>query len=314
MEARPASVVPVLLFGLAAFASSPILVRLAGDVPPASVIALRTALAAVLLVPLWPKAYRELATTLDRRDRGQILLGGVFLAAHFATWIESLALTSVASASVLVSTSPLFLAFVSQFVLRRSVPALTWGAVLIGVIGAALIGVGGAGSVAPGRAPGLGNGLALLAAALFGGYLVVGGQVRQRLSWAGFMVPVYTLVAALLVAYAAARGVLGAGWTLRVVLLCAAMALGPQLLGHGAFGFAMRYVSPVLLGLLTLVEPLGASGIAYALFGERPGPVALGGMLVTLAAVATALIAPARKAGAHFSASRSEKRRTPPTK
>lgn len=304
MEPRPATVLPVLVLGLLAFASSPILVRLAGDVPPASLIALRTIIAAGLLLPLWPRVRRE--ARADDRSFGWKLLAiaGALLAVHFAAWVEALKFTSVASASVLVSTSPLFLAFLARFVLHERVTRLTWFAAAVGIVGALLIGLGDSEGSGGGRAPVLGNGLALSAAGLFGLYLAVGGRVRQRRSWTGFVVPVYTVVAVLLVAYAAARGVLGVGWTPRVWLLCAAMAVGPQLIGHGAFGYAMRYVSPVLLGLLTLTEPLGASLLAYVLFGEQPTALAIVGMLLTLLAVAGALVAPqlqARKAGANAS-------------
>jgi drug/metabolite transporter (DMT)-like permease len=308
VEPRPAAVVPVLIAGLIAFASSPILVRLAGDVPPASVIALRTLLAAVLLLPLWPRVLGETRDLLDAAGWGRLLLGGVFLALHFAAWIESLAFTSVASASVLVSTSPLFLALVAHFVLRERLSRVTWAAVGAGMTGAALIGIGDAGATQAGRLPVLGNALAVSAAGVFSLYLLVGGRVRQRLSWAGFVVPIYTTVAVLLVAYAAARGVLGVGWTPRVFVLCALMALGPQLVGHGAFGYALRYVSPVLLGLLSLIEPIGGSFAAYLLFNEQPTPLAFAGMGVTLLAVAGALLGPrlqARNAARKASAGRS---------
>ena len=308
MEARPAAVVPVLVAGLVAFASSPILVRYAGDAPPASVIALRTLLGALILAPAWPRVMQETRGVLDGASWRRLVLGGVFLAAHFAAWIESLAFTSVASTSVLVSTSPLFLALVTRFVLRVEVSGATWAAVGLGVAGAAIIGLGDARATGAGPAPLLGNLLALSAAAVFSLYLLVGGRVRQHLSWAAFVLPVYTTVAVLLTVYAAARGVLGDGWTPRVFVLCGLMALGPQIVGHGAFGYALRYVSPVLLGLLSLFEPIGGSMAAYVLFDERPSEVALIGMVVTLLAVASALLVPriqARNASRKASAGRS---------
>ena len=68
-------------------------------------------------------------------------------------------------------------------------------------------------------------------------------------------------------------------------LLCAGLALGPQVLGHGSFNYAVRYFSAALIGLLGLIEPVGASLLAYVIFDELPSAVAMAGMLVVLVAI-----------------------------
>jgi drug/metabolite transporter (DMT)-like permease len=57
-------------------------------------------------------------------------------------------------------------------------------------------------------------------------------------------------------------------------------------LGHGSFNYALQYVSAAIVGMLALLEPVGASILAYVLFGEVPPPASIVGMVVVLAAVA----------------------------
>ena len=289
-QTRPAALVPVLAVGLLSFASSSILVRLAGDeAPPATVLALRTLFAAALLAPFGARALTRERHALAGRKALLLAGAAVLLILHFGLWIAGVYLTSVASATVLVNTTPLFLAAAALFVFRERTPRRTLVAVALGFGGAVLIGVGDAGGRGSGSDPLVGNVLSLAAALAMAGYLTVGGRLRQGLSWSAYVMPLYALVAAGAVAAALATGAPLLGLSGQTYLLCLGMALGPQLLGHGSINFALRYVSPVLLSLLALLEPVGASLLAWGLFGEVPPPLALGGMALTLGGVALAL-------------------------
>ena len=281
---------PILAVGLASFASSSILVRLAGgEVPPATVLALRTLFAAVLLAPFGaPAAWRERAGFAGRK--GALLVAAALcLSLHFGLWIAGVYLTSVASATVLVNTTPLFLAAAALFVFRERTPRKTLVAVALGFGGAVLIGVGDAGGRGAGPDPLAGNVLSLAAALAMAGYLTAGGRLRQGLSWRAYVAPLYALVALVAVGAALATGAPLLGLSAQTYLLCLGMALGPQLLGHGSINYALKYVSPVVLSLLALLEPVGASLLAWGLFGEVPPPLALAGMALTLGGVALAL-------------------------
>jgi drug/metabolite transporter (DMT)-like permease len=67
--------------------------------------------------------------------------------------------------------------------------------------------------------------------------------------------------------------------------LCLLMAIGPQILGHGSFNYALHYFPAALVGMLALLEPVGSSALAFVLFGEVPNALAITGMLVVLGAV-----------------------------
>jgi Permeases of the drug/metabolite transporter (DMT) superfamily len=223
---------------------------------------------------------------LTRRDVGLILGAGVLLGLHFIAWIESLYHTTVASASVLVTMSPILLAILGYAVLGERLSRTTVAAIGAAVGGAALIGWADAGTVVLGRGALLGNSLALGGAVLVSLYLLIGRIVRQKVSWLAYVTPLYTVAALTALASAAVKGVplLGYSWTFYG--LCAGLALGPQVMGHGSFNYALQYVPAAIVGMLALLEPVGASILAYGLFGEAPPLASVVGMVVVLGAVA----------------------------
>lgn len=277
----------VLTLGVLSFTLAPILVRWAGDVPGIAIAVWRTVSAAAVLLPLaaQPHIGREIGR-FSGRDILLILIAGVFLGLHFIAWIESLYHTTVASASVFVTSSPLLLAGLGYLVLGEKLSGTTVSAIVVAVLGAVLLGWADAGRVTLGRGAMWGNSLAFGAAILVSVYLLIGRVVRQSVSWVAYVTPLYTTAAgtALLVALLKGTPLLGYSW--RVYGLCAALALGPQILGHGSFNYALQHVSAAIVGMLALLEPVGASILAYFLFGEVPPVPSIVGMIVVLASVA----------------------------
>ncbi len=282
----PPRIYVVLILGVISFAFAPILVRWAGDVPGIAIAVWRTVTAAVVLVPAAALRIGPEVRRFTQRDVGLILGAGVFLGLHFIAWIESLYHTTVASASVLVTTSPLILAVLGYVVLGERLSRTTVAAIGTAVGGAALIGWADAGTVVLGRGALWGNSLALSGAVLVSLYLLIGRVVRQKVSWLAYVTPLYAVAALTALGAAAVKGVPLFGYSWRFYALCAGLALGPQVLGHGSFNYALQYVPAAIVGLLALLEPVGASILAYTFFGEVPPPASIVGMAVVMGAVA----------------------------
>ncbi|MGA7934517.1 MAG: EamA family transporter, partial [Kovacikia sp.] len=68
----------------------------------------------------------------------------------------------------------------------------------------------------------------------------------------------------------------------------ALMALLPQLVGHTSLNWSVRWISPTLVTLAILFEPVFAGVLGYWLFGEMPGMVVLIGASMLLLGVAIA--------------------------
>lgn len=284
----PVRVWIALALGLVSVGLSAILVRFGTSAPGLALAVWRTVFAALLLAPVAIPRIGPEVRTFTTREWGLILTAGTALGLHFIAWIESLYHTSVASASVLVTTSPLFIAALGYLVLRERLRRRTVLAIGTAVIGGALIGLADAQAGVFPRA-GLGNTLALLAALLFSVYILIGRAVRQRMEFLAYLFPLYGVAAMTCVVGALLRGVpLVPSWP--VLGLCLLMALGPQLLGHGAFNYAVRYLPAALLGLLSLTEPIVASLLALMLFGEAPAPLALLGIGIVLLSIAVVFV------------------------
>lgn len=281
----PAAVWALLGVGLVTLGASPLLIRLAGDVPALALAAWRTLFVTGLLAPVAVWRVRNEVTAFGPRDVLLIGSAGVFLGLHFMGWILSVQLTSVASASVLVTMSPIFIAVLGTVFLKERPSRRTAAAIGAAVVGAALIGLGGDGDGGPYPAPLLGNGLALGAALLISVYLLIGRAVRQRTSFLAYFVPLNAVAAAtcLVGCWAAGASLWLPPEALGFAFL---MGVGPGLLGHGAFTVSLRYLPAAFLGLLTLAEPVISTAAALVLFGERPAALAFVGIAVVLAAIA----------------------------
>jgi drug/metabolite transporter (DMT)-like permease len=265
--------------------------------PPLAVAAWRLAIATLLLVPAFlGTPWRREWTAIPVRDRVIAWLAGAALALHFAAWITSLRLTSVAASGVLVSLSPVFAWAISAVWLgERPAPRQAAG-ILLAIAGAAVIALGDA-HAGGGKAL-LGDALALVGAVFGGAYFVVGRRLRAHLSLASYVTPVYGLSAVILLGWAAARGEAFVAYPPADWIVFAALALGPMLVGHTGLNYALRYLPAYLVNVAALGEPVGATLIAWMLpaIAEPPGLPALAGGALCLAGIALALAGASRPA------------------
>jgi len=245
----------VLLAAVLAVSWAAPLIRLTAA-PPLAIAAWRLTLASLVLLPLFarPRA-RAGWGALGPRERGIAFLAGVALALHFATWITSLRLTSVAASAVLVSLSPVFAWVLSAVLLRERPTRLQAAGIVVGVVGAAVIAVGDA--RAGGRHVLLGDLLALLGAVCAAAYLVVGRRLRARLGLVAYVTPVYGVAAAVLLAWAGLRGEAFRPYAAADWAIFAALAAGPMLVGHTGFNYALRYLPAYSVNVGVLAEPVG---------------------------------------------------------
>ena len=66
------------------------------------------------------------------------------------------------------------------------------------------------------------------------------------------------------------------------------LALVPQLIGHSAFNWALRYLPASYVSLMSLGEPVATIAMVAVLFGEVPSAVKLSGCALILVGLAVA--------------------------
>jgi drug/metabolite transporter (DMT)-like permease len=277
-----------------------VLVRLAAA-PPLAVSFYRVALASLLLLPFAARDARQSGPALTPRRRVALAASGLALALHFATWIASLSFTSISSSVLLVNTAPLFAIALSRVFLSERAPGVVLAATPLALLGAALIAYGDwTGS--PGSLRG--NLLAVAGAVTVAAYQVIGRGLRDALPLEAYVLGVWATAAAALALLAALFGVPLAPFPGRTWLVFLALALVPTIGGHGLVNKSLRSLPAPTVGLFLLGEPLGASLLAWLVFGELPGRFTILGGAVVLAALALVVVGPGRAAAAAAAQSR----------
>jgi len=278
----------VLAGAVAVVSTASILIRLAQAEGASSltIAAVRLGLAAAILAPFaWLRAGREIMR-LGRRELGLCLLSGLFLAMHFWTWISSLEYTSVASSAALVTTNPLWVGLASAVLLREHPAPAALAGIALTVAGSVLIFAADSGaSEAAATNPLLGNALALIGAISASGYLLVGRALRTRISltayvWLAYAVAAMLLGAALAASCTSLLALPAPAWGLMVLL-----AIGPQLVGHTAFNWAVRRLTATFVAIAILGEPVGAALLAWFFFEEGFTALQLAGLVLLLAGI-----------------------------
>lgn len=277
----------VLGAAVLAAASSSIWIRLS-TAPSLAIAFWRLALAtAILAVPLglW---HRQGLRELRGRDLWLAAAAGGCLALHFAAWVASLRYTSVASSTVLVTTHPFLVLAAGRWLLRERVPPAAVAGVLLAVLGGALVGWG---DFRLGGTALYGDLLALAGAVAVAGYILIGRAVRQRVEILPYTALVYGVAALTLLLLAIATGTPVAGYPAREWWLFLALAVFPTVVGHTAMNWALRYLRAAVVSVSILGEPVGATGLAFLLFGEVPGGLALAGGALILTGIGVFLVA-----------------------
>lgn len=266
-------------------AAGPWMVRLA-DVGPVSSAFWRLALAIPFLVAVaaWGQRGRALP---GWGLLATICVGGLFFAIDLAAWHEGILRTKLANATLFGNASSLLFALYGFFLLRSFPRPVQLAALALAAIGTALL-LGSSYELSPEHFTG--DLLAIIAGFFYILYLVVVDRARRTMA----PMPVLAIATAagalpiLLLAIALGEQIMPRDWT-PVILL----SLGSQLIGQGLLVYAMGHLSPIVVGLGLLTQPLAASLIGWLAYRETLGLAdALGALLICAALVLIRLPAP----------------------
>ena len=285
MSSRPVPGDALLVaVGLVAVSTSgPLMAAVA--VPALAVAFWRNALAGALLVPAVLLTRRAELRSLGARERRLALAAGLLLALHFATWVPSLRLTTVASATALVATQPVWTALLAA---ARGTPvgATVWTGIAVALGGGLLL--TGADLRVSGDAL-LGDGLAVLGGIFAAGYVVLGAEVRRSTSTTTYTAVCYSTAALLLLPACLLTGSALSGYADVDWLRVLAVTGGAQLLGHSLFNVVLQRMDPTAVSVALLLEIPGAALLAAVFLGQAPPPLALPAAALLLAGLALVL-------------------------
>lgn len=252
------------------------------------VAALRLTLASLILLPAWRNVRR---LQPSRRAWLYAIAAGGSLAVHFAMWISSLSYTSIAASTTLVTTNPVWVALISWGWWKEIPSKQTILGIAIALLGSILIAFGTVEAAESYTNPLLGDGLALVGAWAASCYFLLGREAqRQGMGVGSYVAVAYSASALVLLPLPLIWGTSYAGYPLMVYVYIFLMALVSQAIGHTSCNWAVRWISPTLVTLAILLEPVSASLLGYLIFKELPS-VGVGiGAIAILTGVAIAVL------------------------
>jgi drug/metabolite transporter (DMT)-like permease len=113
------------------------------------------------------------------------------------------------------------------------------------------------------------------------GYLIIGRKLRAKVSLIPYILIVYGMAAASLIAAMFATGESPWGHPLQAYVWIFMLAAFPQLIGHSTYNWVLRFIPASLVAITTLVEPIASAVLAYFVLRETPASgVIFGGALI----------------------------------
>ena len=263
-----------LIMGVALFAvsSAGAVFEMIEDVGGLSKAAWRLQATSLVLLPGFMVQYARAEESLKLQWKNSMHLltaSGICLALHFGTWLMSLDRTTLTHSLLFVTAHPLVI-IIWLWLLRKPATKMQSIGALVGFIGAAVVVGGGASETGVSL---YGDFLAFLGAVTVVGYLAIGRMVRGWMPLFLYAFPV-TLVSAIgLTAWAifsegltfnlddmtGAFGWISVTWILYVGYL----ALGPGLLGHTGINAVLRWIPPLTISMMLIMEPVIGSIIGW---------------------------------------------------
>ncbi|MBD8678689.1 DMT family transporter [Sphingomonas sp. CFBP 13720] len=261
-----------------ALAFGPWFVRLA-DTGPVAAAFWRIALA----VPVLLAAAAWVDRGALRRGRllwPALLVAGVAFALDLGSWHVGILGTTLAN-STLFGNCAVLIFPVYGFLAMRRWPTRAQGAALaLAAIGGAVL-LGRSAELSPRHLAG--DLFCLLAGVLYAVYFIVMARVRREMPPlpALALSSLASLLPLLLIALALGETIMPTDWTPLLGL-----ALVSQIVGQGLMIYALGHLSPLVIGLALLVQPVVAGTIGWSVYGEALTPLDAVGALLVAAALA----------------------------
>ncbi len=257
---------------------------------PAVVIAFwRLFLSVVLLSPfiLREEIRNQFKPFFEFSYQRLFALSGLFLSLHFISWISSLDPKlglSIAVSVIVVNASPIWVVVISFLFLREKITFYQLIGLILGFGGLFLISFTPNSQQASTLIP-EGIFLALFGSIMVALYFIIGRRMRAQYTVPNipyvFFVNLFCSIFLLLFSLFLGENILR--FTLNDFVWFIALAIGPSLLGHAMYTYAMKHISAQTVSLAVIGETVGASLLALIIFSQALHPITLiGGFLVLM--------------------------------
>jgi drug/metabolite transporter (DMT)-like permease len=258
------------------------------DISPGVATAGRLAIVALLLAPFVWRGLAAKLPRLSRRDWQVLwLLGFAGGGIHLALQWLGLHYTTATSATLYLSTAPIFILLLAAPVLGEAIGVRQWLGVAVSFCGIALIGMRGEVTRLTFN---IGDFCALLSMVFWGSYTVLLRLRRDALEVLEFIAVVCVLGLAFMAPWLVAEYLIGMKMALNAAGAAAVLysALGSLLLAYAGWSYVVTRLGAARAGVTMHLMPAIAVGLAALFLGERPYWFHFAGVALILAGVTLA--------------------------
>ncbi|WP_213505847.1 DMT family transporter [Paenibacillus faecis] len=267
MSHRRGTLYTILLLAVVAISTSAVFVKLS-SAPAAVIVTYRTAIATLVMLPILffsPRVRKEICG-MSGRQWGLIAVAGLFLAAHFLLWFESLSFTSLASSTVLVTLQPIFSFLGALLIFRERISRTALFGGKLAILGGILVGWG---DFRVGGMAFWGDLLALTSAFMGTVYYFIGQHSRQSLSSMTYTLALYAFCTGFSALYVLSKGYALTGYPAADWLRFIGIAIIPTLLGQSVVNWLLKWLKATTVSVGMLSETFAAVVFGYLLFDEK---------------------------------------------
>lgn len=239
-----------------------------------------------LLLARWFTQSRHTFHLASWQDLGLMLLIGVLMALYQVCYFAAIVQVGVAIAVlVTLCTAPVLVALFSAGLLREQVTQRVLLALIGALAGTALLVVGQPSAEAVNQNTAQGVLLALGSAFSYAMLTLCIRALARRYDPFQPITIGFSVGASVLLPFALSTGFVTsypiAGWALLIYL-----GLVPTAIAFALFLYGMRSTTATTASIVTLLEPLTSTALAWLLFSERLGPLSLLGAVLLLGVIA----------------------------
>lgn len=275
-------VIALVWFAVLSTSTSSIFTRYSTS-PSLVLAAYRKTFVTLMMLPvvLGNPAYRRELRRISRKTGLLCVLSGFFLAIHFWTYFLSVHNTTIAASQVLVGLEVLFVALFMSWTGQESFSRWSRTGIFIALCGSVIVAYTRGGLQSGGML--FGNIIGIVSGLMLASYSIIGTKVRgEGLSNNVYSFLVYGSAAIILDLMVLVSPYRFTGYGSINYVLALLMAVFNSLLGHSIYNWSFKYISPTLVAMIKISQPVFASIWALILFREIPAWNQLAGGIIVI--------------------------------
>jgi len=254
----------LLSFGMLSMSQAGVLIKLA-DASIYSMAFYRVLIASLILFILYSKEIVLSFNKFTLKEYFYFLIAGLFLSLHFLTWNESFKYITISTATLVISTSPIFVSFFAYFFFKEKPNKNFYISFLLCFIGLVLVSYNG---IINAKEDLKGLIFVFISTILFVFYLLLGKRNRRKINTGVYLFnlffssSIFSFIFYLIFETTYMH-------TAHNYIYFILLAVFPTIIGHGSVNHVINFFKASTVSMNQLIQPFFASIVAFLLLGEK---------------------------------------------